>query len=582
MKKILVIFVSIIGLWMSSAKAQQTVFSVQIQPNPMPLGTKSYLVISANQLLNNVQFNLPTIQNLRITFERKSSQTRILNGQTEQSTSWYFSVIPSQEGRFAIPEFSATVNGSTYTVPSTHLEVSSRASTSQEQTATDIYLTLDNSIPQKWYVGQCIPSKINLLTPPQMRGQLSSLIQKIGDAFSASHLIEAPQKQAVEVQGKTFACLSWPTLLCSLQSGQHTLSFSVDLEVERSRRTTSLFDSSDPLAALRQISNMFDAVEPVTITSRTYNVNILPLPLPQPDSFSQGIGHFNLSSPTPQVKEFIQDEPFPYFIKVSGSGNFDNLQAPTLIYDATQWRVYDPKSNFDPKDELGYSGEMHYTYTIVPLTTGTVTPPQVALCFFDPIQSKYETITRTPINSITIKPPLRTPASYQNNIVTNPTQETLVNPTAFDAIVVDTVTWTKPSSVKNIQIICAIIALIALIVAHFNLRNHYNEAYKARNLMNKKAQALYSKVKQAFQEKNGATFYAATHQLLDFLLKEKGATHATSLLQGFEELSIALNPKQQQWIAQSEAFYQESNFGGSQCYCPEDLSILKQLLKVLK
>lgn len=581
MKTYLFYFLSFVSLLGISLKAQ--VFSTQVQPNPIPLGTKAYWIISANQLLNNVQFNLPTIPNVAIKFERKSSQTRIINGQSEQTTSWYFSFTPSQEGHFTIPEFSVKVNDAMHTIPATRIDVTaSNITPSKTQSpTTDIYLTLDNSIPQKWYVGQCVPSKISLLTPPQMRGQLSSLVQKAGNAFSASHLIEAPQKQAIELQGKTFACLSWPTLLCALQSGQQTLSFTVDLEIERSRRVTSLFDSNDPLAALRQISNMFDSAEPVTITSRIYKLNILPLPSPQPDNFSQGIGHFNLSSPMPQVKEFIQDEPFTYVVKVSGSGNFDNLQAPQLIYDASQWRVYDPKSNFVSKDDLGYSGEMDYTYTIVPLATGSTTPPQASLCFFDPIQGQYETTIRQPLYEIIVKPPLRSPTTYSNNIVTNGTLESSSN-TPFDAIFIDTVVWTKHSSIKNIQIICGIIALILLIIAYFNLRNNYNEAYKARMLATKKFQTLYNEVKHAYKLNDGAGFYAATHQLFTFLLKEKGITSATSLLEGFKELSIALSDKQQQWLLQSEAFYQESNFGGKACLCPENLSILKQLLKVLK
>lgn len=581
MKKYLFHFFNFVSLLGTSLNAQ--VFSTQVQPNPVPLGTKAYWIISANQLLNNVQFNLPTIPNITVKFERKSSQTRIINGKSEQTTSWYFSITPSQEGHFTIPEFSVKTNDATYTIPATRIDVGASGTTASEtQTPeTDIYLTLDNSIPQKWYVGQCVPSKINLLTPPQMRGQLSSLVQKVGNAFSASHLIEAPQKQAVELQGKTFACLSWPTLLCSLQSGQQTLSFTVDLEVERSRRVTSLFDSNDPLAALRQISNMFDSAEPVTITSRTYKIDILPLPLPQPDNFSQGIGQFNLSSPMPQVKEFIQDEPFTYVVKVSGSGNFDNLQAPQLIYDASQWRVYDPKSNFVPNNDLGYSGEMDYTYTIVPLIKGNTTPPQASLCFFNPVQGQYETITRQPLYEITVKPPLRSPASYSSPIVTNGALESSTT-TPFDAIFIDTVVWEKPFSIKTIQIICGIIALILLVAAYFNLRNNYNEAYKARLLATKKFQTLYNEVKQAHKSNDGAAFYAATHQLLMFLLKEKGITDASSLLQGFKDLSIALNDEQQQWLLQSEAFYQESNFGGKTCLCPENLSILKQLLKVLK
>lgn len=578
MKNILFSFISFICLNIGQAKAQQAIFSTQVQPNPIPLGTKAYLIVTANQLLNNVQFSLPNISNLNLRFERKSSQTRIINGLTEQATTWYFSLTPTKVGTFIIPEFSASINDSIYTIPATHVEVN----TSSDNVITnDIYLTLNNTIPKKWYVGQCIPYKINLLTPPNIRGQLASLVQKTGDAFSASHLIDTPQKQSIEIQGKIFACLFWPTLLCSLQSGQHTLSFNVNLEIERSRRPVSLFDSNDPLDALRQISGIFDTAEPVSISSPTYTINVLPLPSPQPENFSQGIGHFNLSNPSPQTKEFIQDEPFSYSVKISGSGNFDNIQAPNLIYDASQWRVYDPKSNFVPKDDLGYSGEIHYTYTIVPLSNGPTTLPQISFCFFDPVRGEYETLTKQALNTITIKPPLRKPQSYQGIVTPNNSNE-VSSEINFNAIFIDKIIWEKPSSVKYIQIVCTIIALCSLVIAYFNLRNKYDQNYKTKKLAEKKLKKLYNDTTHAFKTKDGKTFYAATYQLLSHLLQMKGVQHINSLLQGFKELSINLNNEQQQWISQSEALYQESNFGYSNCKCPENLTILKQLLKLLK
>ncbi len=580
MKNILLSFISFVCMYIGQAKAQQVIFSTQIQPNPVPLGTKTYLIVTANHLLNNVQFNLPIISNLNLKFERKSSQTRIINGQTEQATTWYFSITPTKIGTFIIPEFSATINDSIYMIPATRVEVNAPSNNVITNT-NEIYLTLNNTIPQKWYVGQCVPCKINLLTPPNIRGQLLSLIQKVGDAFSASHLIDAPQKHSMEIQGKTFACLSWPTLLCSLQSGQHTLSFNINLEIEHSRRQSSLFDSNDPLDALRQISSIFDTAEPITITSQTYTINVLPLPTPQPETFSQGIGHFNLTNPAPQTKEFIQDEPFSYSVKISGSGNFDNIQAPNLIYDASQWRVYDPKSNFIPKDDLGYSGEMHYTYTIVPLSSGSATLPQISFCFFDPIQGKYETLTRQALNTITIKPPLRKPHAYQGIITPNNTNES-PSEINFDTIFIDKVIWEKPSSIKHFQIIYIILALGSIIIAYLNLRNKYDQNYKTKKLAEKKFKNLYNATIHAFKTQDGKTFYAATYQLLSHLLQMKGAQHITSLLQGFKKLSIKLNDEQQQWLTQSEAFYQESNFGYSQCQCPENIIILKQLLKLLK
>ena len=226
-------------------------FRAQVQPASFPLNENAYLTVTTALSLSQVEFELPQTDQFQLRYESQSSQTRYINGVMERSTTWFFRILAPQTGTFNIPAFQCRSQGKSYTVPTTTFTVLTSNQKAKPGETSDAYLLLTGDFPKKWYVGQCCPLQVQLLTSPGLRGQLSSFPQKKGDAFSATHLIDTPQKTTQSVQGSTFACLYWPTLVTALQSGQNTLSLSIDMEIEQKARIRRLFDD-DPLLPIQR------------------------------------------------------------------------------------------------------------------------------------------------------------------------------------------------------------------------------------------------------------------------------------------------------------------------------------------
>ena len=558
-------------------------FSTHVQPASFSINEQAYLIVTANKIVNSATFELPSSTDFRLRYESQSSQTRYVNGVLEQSTSWFFQITAYREGTFTIPNFRGISQGKTFQIPGTTFTVtkpvSSPSNVPSNASTNTIVLNLSCEFPQKWYVGQCVPAQIQLITPPQLRGQLSNYPQKMGDSFSASRLIENPQQTVFSSQGQKFFCLYWPTLLTALTSGNVTLSFSVDLEIERPAQNKSFFDNDDPLNLLTQgLNNMFSKMEPVTLKSNPKHINILPLPQPQPNDFNQAIGNFQLASPSVAESEFIQNEPITLLVKIAGSGNFENIRAPKLLLDENQWRTYNPTSNFEAKDLLGFEGELNYKYMLVPLVSGSLQLPKVSFSFFNPKQGEYETLVRNaPNNTIQVKPALNT-----NTTTVKSTQNTIndVNEAFFDnSISIDKITWDEGfSTFRSIQLILFVGTVIFSIIA---IRHYYithSPTYEHKKHYKKQISNAHKDLLTAFKAQQGLNFYSALYQLIDITLKDKGISIA-DVLNG---QTLNLNDTEKSLLQKIENIYQESKFGQSYVECPQDISQFENLIKQLK
>jgi len=560
-------------------------YSTQVQPTSFSTNEQAYLIVTANKIVNSATFELPSSTDFRLRYESQSSQTRYINGTLEQSTSWFFQITAYREGTFSIPDFRGTSQGKTFHIPGTTFTVTktvaSPSNVQQNAVANTIVLNLSCEFPQKWYVGQSVPAQIQLITPPHLRGQLSSYPQKIGDTFSASRLIENPQQTVFSSQGQKFSCVYWPTLLTALTSGNVTLSFSIDIEIERPAQTKGFFDNDDPLNLLTQgLNSMFLKMESATLKSTPKNINILPLPQPQPNDFNQAIGNFQLASPSIVETEFIQNEPITFLVKIAGTGNFENIHAPKLLSDEKQWRIYNPTSNFEAKDLLGFEGELTYKYMLVPLVSGNLQLPKVSFSFFDPKRGEYENLLRSfPSSAIQVKPALHSNAPTPITSSQNVTDEIKTPPHFDNNIFIDKITWNEGfSTFKSIQLILFISTAIFFIVA---LRHYYithSVTYEQNKYYKKQIHNAYKDLSTAFKSQKGLDFYSALYQLIDIALKNKGVSLA-NVLNG-QALNLTDNEKI--LLQKIENIYQESKFGQSYVECPQDMSLFKNLINTLK
>lgn len=547
-------------------------FQAQVKPESFPLGQTAYLTVTTDQALSQINFDLPQSDQFQLRYESQSSQTSYINGDMKRSVTWFFRILPSQPGTFNIPSFQCHSQGKSYTIPATTFTVLPAGQKIESEATGGAHLLLVGDFPQKWYVGQCCPLQVQLLTPPRLRGQLSSFPQKKGDAFSATHLIDTPQKTTQTVQGATFACIYWSTLITALQSGQNTLSLSIDMEIEQKSRIRRLFDD-DPLDILSQgFGGVFSQTEPITIQSKIHNINVLPLPIPQPDNFHQAIGFFQVSTPQPLEKEFIQNEPLTLSVKIVGKGNFENIKAPTLELDSHTWRTYDPTSSFETKDPIGYNGELTFKYTLVPLKEGLVDLPTVNFCFFNTTTDQYENVSSKASAPISVKPalhPVSTPVTAETKAEPETTKAKINEP--HYSVTLDAIEWESTHS--YFWIWQALLSCFTLIFAGFAVRyrriNH-NPAYATKLQHEKHISYLSHKLNSAFKHQNAVEIYTTLHDLLTLLLGRR--TNATE----------NLSQEQKNLLSEIEQHYQETQFGQKQCTCPQNISQIKKLLKDLK
>ena len=557
---------------------------------PVVAGERARFTVVADA---NIQDDYPfspfeTTDGIQLGLSGVSWESRNINGEETALTMWTFDLVVPSDGTFTIPETEAVIDGKTFKVPATtftakenpnkNLPAAPTPTTPKKPALSpiDTKFLLTGSFPTKWYVGQCFPATVQLLIGSSVRGQLTSYPQKEGDKFSASKLLSDPQKNTVHRDGHAYAAFEWPTVLTALQSGTGSLSFAVNMELERSMSMGSLFDDDDPINTLTKGLGV-RSVEPRTLSTDRKTVNILPLPTPQPQNFTEAIGEFQLLPPKMLEKEFIQNEPMTLVVDVTGSGNFEAIRAPKLVCPDGQWRTYEPQTNFEAKDKLGYEGTIHFTYTLVPLKDGNVPLPTVEFCYFQPIKGQYETLKSTP-ETLSVKPAIR---QFSPSSVTSPTDApTKAKPKSAvkheHAITMEPITQVATPSSLLFWIIQCLIGTI-LFLGTLRWRRTHTANYVTQKASKQQSNALRKSLDEAFAKKDGAAVYAAAHAWIEFVLKQK-QTSVDAILQNPQS---PLSDAQKTQLQTLEQTYQQSRFGCMKIDCPNSLEDILKLLEAL-
>lgn len=162
------------------------------------------------------------------------------------------------------------------------------------------------------------------------------------------------------VAGQRYAVYQMPTALIALKAGDHPLAFDLEVLVAdpSDRRGWSPFDT---------FSSFFDRfhLEPHNLHTPTHTFSIQSLPQSeQPDAFTGAIWLFSLQSHLSD-KSVKVGEPLTLKVDISGEGNFERIQTPTLSVRA-DWKTYLPKAVFHAKDDFGYQGVKTFEYILIP------------------------------------------------------------------------------------------------------------------------------------------------------------------------------------------------------------------------
>lgn len=418
LKYLYAFFLTLLAL---SASAEISVTAI-FNPARIAMGDKAQYVIEIKETSDShkpdvervTNLPIPQIGDLQLSNGRtsNSSQTSIINGSAEYSVTQQLIIDakPPRVGKFTIPSFSFPYKGETYRVPAATLEVVERPADAGP--TTDELIFLKTNTPEQLYLGQTTPIELKLYISENVRLTSLNNYDRSADGFTISELPESQETREI-VNGRRYHVLTWPLTITPIQTGEQNLDFqftlSANLPEQNSRRSpfgnrgfgSSIFD------------DFFGRSQSFTVYTEPTQVNVLPLPTAdQPASFSGAIGDFSLDVYTDRDSTQV-GEPIMLSVEISGTGNFDRINGPTLA-ESSNWRSYDPESQFQPHDNDPRRGTKRFDYVMIPKHAGTIEIPSIHFAYFETESKRYTELSAPPI-------PIEVSPSSTPAAVTTPT-----------------------------------------------------------------------------------------------------------------------------------------------------------------
>lgn len=154
--------------------------------------------------------------------------------------------------------------------------------------------------------------------------------------------------------------------------------------IAKQRRGRSFFD------------DFFDdeeyAVQKKRLTTGRLTLNVSGLPSGAPESFSGGVGKFNMNVKLP-TDSLRANEASSITIEITGAGNLNLVEAPKIEL-PSDFEKYDTKTtnNFQ-NGALGVAGKKTFEYPFIPRSGGEYEIPKINFTYYDIEQKKYITLS---------------------------------------------------------------------------------------------------------------------------------------------------------------------------------------------
>jgi hypothetical protein len=379
-----------------------------------PQDKAARLTIMVTGTSNSADIEIPRVDNVRLQNRGTSSQISVVNGSISSSISHNYLVHALIAGTYTIPSIKVTVAGKSYFTKPLTFQVSAAGQQSNgysggtEPTAAEIAFIRISEKSAEHYSGEIVPITIKAYFSQAYRAEIDSLPTIKGDGVVMSSLQDKPQQTEESVNGRMYHVLTWETSLTGIKVGKHPISFFLEasLLIPQKRRSLSPFGNSlfdDPFFG-GSLDSFFGGHQrkPVVSVSPEIIFNVMSLPSDnQPENFTGAIGDFDLKvSATPVDVEI--GEPMTLSMEISGSGNFDRVEAP-VFPEGPEWKVYSPSSNFSEQNK-SFFGTKIFEQAVVARTGAVTEIPQLSFSYFDPRQKRYITKTSDSI-AINLKQP---------------------------------------------------------------------------------------------------------------------------------------------------------------------------------
>ncbi|MDR0590662.1 MAG: BatD family protein [Puniceicoccales bacterium] len=368
------IWIAFLQIFVANALPSSISINARFSPDKVDINDEVRYVVEITDAFPQ-SIKIPTVPGLRQRGESVFQSSTSVNGLVTQKTSFIFSFQAEKIGVIEMPEYNIEIDGEEYPVMPAKVKVVSDSNTTPQQQNQEISLEAKLSCSQA-YVGQSIPVKLSIRINKLIQLQNPIKIQIANDAFSQSSLSKQPELKS----DQGYKIYSWDTFITPLKSGPQEVIFRGTFPVQVAR-------SMGFFAIAEQ--------ETVNLSSQPVPLKILPLPK-APADFSGGIGKFVLKNVRLSSDRALLEEPVTLSVAIEGEGNFSRLQAPKIPSYGSwngSWKIFLPKTIFLPDDEYGFRGVKKIEFVIIPLKTGEVPVPDIALTFFNPQTGQFETVS---------------------------------------------------------------------------------------------------------------------------------------------------------------------------------------------
>ena len=347
------------------------------------------------------QLNPPQViaaEGLDIRYSGPTQRTLIVNGRVERSVTLTYVVSGNTVGAFIIPAIEIQTDAGVLKTEPLHLRVEKTAPGAQPSAGEEPVTFVQIEVPKKTvYLGEAVPVVVRLFVDKRIRWRIEEMPVLEGEGFTKVKF-PRPREEMMRKDGRDYEVLTFRTSISPGKAGKVTLgpmdvSFVASIpraKKARPRSPLDLFDNGffdDPFGTFNQMERRKVTAEPVEL-------DVKPLPLAgRPADFSGAIGKFQMSvEGTP--KQVKVGDPVTLKTYISGSGNFDRVNAPELV-DRKGWHPYEASNVFSPNDELLTNGTKTFEMAVVPEEKKTQMP-QVQFSYFDSETEKYVTLTSEP------------------------------------------------------------------------------------------------------------------------------------------------------------------------------------------
>jgi hypothetical protein len=405
-----------------------------------PVDKAARLTIMVTGTSHNADIELPEIDNIRLHNQGQASQISVVNGTVSSSISHNYLVQAQKPGAYTIPAIKVTAGGNSYSTKPLNFQVtpaglqpSGYLATTGQAEGEVAFIRISEKTGSH-YPGEIVPFTIKAYFSQAYRADINSLPTLRGDGVVMSQLQDKPQQTEESVNGRKYHVITWDTSLSGIKVGEHPMSFSLDatLLIPQKRRSlspfggNSLFDDSS-------FDNFFGSHQrkPIVAVSPEVVFNVLPLPTDnQPDNFTGAIGDFDLKVAATPIEVEI-GEPMTLTMEISGTGNFDRVEAPVFPH-SPDWKTYSPTSNFSEQGR-SYSGTKIFEQAIVARSNAVTGIPSLSFSYFDPRQKRYITKTSRTV-AIHLKKPATPTVGQPVQPVAQPQQQPATQATPAPAI----------------------------------------------------------------------------------------------------------------------------------------------------